>query len=69
MLKRSFAEFHAQRSHPEALQKLAEGTALLQALQAKPWPHSLQGTSRQDVEEYYHISQHIQYLTSHIQAS
>lgn len=69
MLKRSFAEFHAQRSHPEALQKLAEGTSLLQALRAKPWPHSPQGTSQQDVEDYYHLSQHIQSLTAHIQAS
>lgn len=69
MLKRSFAEFHAQRSHPEALQKLAEGTSLLQALRGKPWPHSAQGTSQQDVEEYYRISQHIQSLSSHIQAS
>ncbi len=44
MLKRSFAEFHAQRSHPEALQKLAEGKARLDALRAKPWPHSPHAT-------------------------
>ena len=67
MLKRSFAEFHAQRSHPEALQKLAEGKARLEALRAKPWPHSPQATSQQDVEEYYHLSEHIQALTNHIQ--
>ena len=69
MLKRSFAEFHAQRSHPEALQKLAEGKARLETLRAKPWPSSPHATSQQDVEEYYHLSQHIQALTNHIQAS
>ncbi|KAL3159262.1 hypothetical protein ABBQ32_011226 [Trebouxia sp. C0010 RCD-2024] len=67
MLKRSFAEFHAQRSHPEALQKLAEGKARLEALRARPWPNSPQATSQQEVEEYYHLSEHIQALTNHIQ--
>lgn len=69
MLKRSFAEFHAQRSHPEALQKLAEGKARLEALRARPWPNSPQATSQQEVEEYYHLSEHIQALTNHIQVS
>ena len=67
MLKRSFAEFHAQRSHPEALQKLAEGKARLDALKAKPWPHSPHATSQQHVQEYYHLSEHIRALTTHIQ--
>lgn len=67
MLKRSFAEFHAQRSHPEALQKLAEGKARLDALRAKPWPHSPHATSQQHVQEYYHLSEHICALTTHIQ--
>ena len=67
MLKRSFAEFHAQRSHPEALQKLAEGKARLDALRAKPWPHSPHAASQQHVQEYYHLSEHIRALTTHIQ--
>lgn len=67
MLKRSFAEFHAQRSHPEALQKLAEGKARLEALRAKPWPHSPLATSQQDVVEYYHLSDRVRALTTHIQ--
>ena len=33
MLKRSFAEFHAQRAQPEALRALEEGQARLAALQ------------------------------------
>ena len=69
MLKRSFAEFHAQRSHPEALQKLAEGKARLEALRARPWPNSPHATSQQEVEEYFHVSEHIQALTNHIQVS
>lgn len=67
MLKRSFAEFHAQRSHPEALQKLAEGKARLDALRARPWPHSPHATSQHDVQEYYHLCEHIRALTTHIQ--
>ena len=67
MLKRSFAEFHAQRSHPEALQKLAEGKARLEALRARPWPNSPCATSLQDVEEYYYLSDDIQLLTNRIQ--
>ena len=67
MLKRSFAEFHAQRSHPEALQKLAEGKARLEGLRARPWPNSPLATSQQDVEDYYHLCDHIQMLTKHIQ--
>ena len=67
MLKRSFAEFHAQQSHPEALQKLAEGKARLDAFRVKPWPHSPHATTQQDVLEYYQISERIQALTSHIQ--
>ena len=33
MLKRSFAEFHAQRAQPEALRALEEGQSRLAALQ------------------------------------
>lgn len=46
MLKRSFAEFHAQRAHPELLQALEKGQAALARLRARPWPASPLATAR-----------------------
>lgn len=46
MLKRSFAEFHAQRSAPGLAEALAKGRAALQRLNARPWPASPLGVAR-----------------------
>ncbi len=46
MLKRSFAEFHAQRGQPEQQEALRRGTEALRRLRARPWPLSPLGTSR-----------------------
>lgn len=46
MLRRSFAEFHAQRAQPELLQALERGQAALARLHARPWPASPLGTTR-----------------------
>ena len=46
MLKRSFAEFHAQRAQPELLAALERGQGALAALRARPWPASPLATSR-----------------------
>lgn len=46
MLRRSFAEFHAQRAQPELLQALEKGQAALARLHARPWPVSPLETSR-----------------------
>lgn len=67
MLKRSFAEFHAQRAAPEAREALAAGEAALEALRARPWPPSRRGTSRVEVERYLALSQRIETLDALLQ--
>ena len=69
MLKRSFAEFHAQRAAPEALEALQAGQERLAQLRARPWPHSFLGTSRRDVEEYHSVGRRIEALSSELQVS
>ena len=69
MLKRSFAEFHAQRAAPEALEALQKGQERLSQLRARPWPHSFQGTSRQDVEQYHSVGRRIEELSGELQVS
>ena len=68
MLKRSFAEFHAQRAAPEALQALERGQECLAALRARPWPGSLLGTERAEVERYQALSARIEALSAELQA-
>lgn len=67
MLKRSFAEFHAQRAAPEALEGLRLGQQRLAALHARPWPTSFLGTSREAVERYFALSQRIEALSVKLQ--
>lgn len=67
MLKRSFAEFHAQRAAPEALEALQKGQERLAQLRARPWPGSFLGTSRADVEAYHGLNRRIEDLSSELQ--
>ena len=67
MLKRSFAEFHAQRAAPEALEALQKGQQRLAQLRGRPWPHSFLGTSRQEVEEYHSMGRRIEDLSGELQ--
>lgn len=67
MLKRSFAEFHAQRAAPEALEALQKGQERLSQLRARPWPHSFQGTSRQEVDQYHSVGRRIEELSGELQ--
>ncbi|KAK9827734.1 hypothetical protein WJX81_007278 [Elliptochloris bilobata] len=67
MLKRSFAEFHAQRAAPEAREALAAGKAALAALRARPWPASRRGTPRAEVERYWALTQRIEALDALLQ--
>lgn len=67
MLKRSFAEFHAQRAAPEALEGLRLGQQRLAALRARPWPSSFLGTCREAVEQYFSLSQRIEALSVELQ--
>lgn len=67
MLKRSFAEFHAQRAAPEAAEGLRQGQQRLAALRTRPWPSSFLGTTREDVEQYFALSQRIEALSVELQ--
>ena len=67
MLKRSFAEFHAQRAAPDALEALQKGRARLDELRGHPWPASLLGTRREEVARYHALSQRIEALTVELQ--
>ncbi len=68
MLKRSFAEFHAQRAAPEAREALAAGEAALAALRAWPWPASRRGTGRPEVERYVALTRRVESLGALLQA-
>ena len=67
MLKRSFAEFRAQSAAPEQQALLVKGQAALEALRARPWPHSMQGTSRGEMEEYHAVCRRIELLGQDVQ--
>lgn len=67
MLKRSFAEFHAQRSQPAKLAALQRGQRLAEAYAARPWPTCYADCSREDVAEYYRVNERIDELTGKIQ--
>lgn len=62
MMRRSFAEHHAQRAAPEAAAALARGRAALARLRARPWPASPLGTRREEVEEYAELSERAEAL-------
>jgi antiviral helicase SKI2 len=67
MLRRSFAEFHAQRSAPEDKAAVALGHRALEKLRDKPWPETPTSLSRQEVEEYVDLSMNVERISSVIQ--
>lgn len=67
MLKRSFAEFHAQRAQPEVQEALHRGQQALRRLRARPWPQSPLGTTRDAVEEYAEIAAAAETLGDRVQ--
>ncbi len=69
MLKRSFAEFRAQTDAPEQKALLVMGQKALDALRGHPWPHSMQGTTRDEVQEYYALCHRIEQLGSDVQVN
>ena len=69
MLKRSFAEFHAQRAQPETLLAVEKGQAALAAVRARPFPEAFMGTTREDVREFHNVTADIDRLSEGVQAS
>lgn len=69
MLKRSFAEFHAQKAQPESLEAMEKGQAALARVRAQPFPDSLLGTTREDVTDYHNITQDIEDISKELQVT
>ena len=67
MLKRSFAEFHAQRAAPEALAAVEKGQAALAAVRARPFPAAFMGTTKEDVREFHDITARVDELSEAVQ--
>ena len=67
MLKRSFAEFHAQRCAPDEQKAIVAGQNALVKLQEKPWPVSSMASTKEEVEHYVDISLRAERLGSQIQ--
>ena len=51
MLKRSFAEFHAQRSQPGRLAEVAAGEVMVEAYDSTPWPTCFRGCTEEQVDK------------------
>jgi len=69
MLKRSFAEFHAQKAQPESRLALERGQKALAAVKARPLPEAMLGTTREDVRQFHNISQDIRDLSDDVQVT
>ena len=67
MLKRSFAEFHAQKAQPESLEAMGKGQAALARVRAQPFPAALLGTSKEEVVDYHNITQDIDDISKELQ--
>ena len=67
MLKRSFAEFHAQKAQPEAISALKKGQTSLQQLQEAAFPEACFGTTKTDVQEFHSITMAIDELSTEFQ--
>ncbi|EFJ42164.1 hypothetical protein VOLCADRAFT_107417 [Volvox carteri f. nagariensis] len=67
MLKRSFAEFHAQRAAPAGAAELSDVERRLAAAAAAPWPATSLGCSREEVEEYADLCEQLEVLYAQLQ--
>lgn len=68
MLKRSFAEWRAQRSMPKGQKQLEEVERRLTRTMLIPWPQCIAGCSKEEVEDYLHVTIKIEELNAKIQA-
>ena len=64
MIRRSFAEFHAQRALPDQQKLLAAAQAKVAELAQAPWPECYAGCTREEVEEYADLAAACEHLTS-----
>ena len=64
MIRRSFAEFHAQRALPDQQKLLAAAQAKVAELAQAPWPECYAGCTREEVEEYADLAAACEDLTA-----
>jgi antiviral helicase SKI2 len=64
MIRRSFAEFHAQRALPDQQKLLAAAQAKVAELAQAPWPECYAGCTREEVEEYADLAATCEDLTA-----
>lgn len=69
MLRRSFAEFHAQRAQPGKSAALAAGQAQLAVYHSTPWPGCVRGCSKAQLVEYCELGQRIDTVSKQLQVS
>ena len=67
MMRRSFAEFHAQRSGPQDRETLRIGQKALDNLRTRSWPTSPQALTKEEIEDYVELSLNAERLTEIIQ--
>lgn len=67
MLRRSFAEFHAQRAQPGKSAALAAGVAQLDVYRNTPWPQCIKGCDKQQLMEYCELNKKIADITEQLQ--
>src|SRR5689334_8777967 len=67
MLRRSFAEFHAQRAQPGKSAALSAGAAQLDVYRSTPWPDCIRGCDREQLVEYCDITQKITDINEQLQ--
>lgn len=53
MLKRSFAEHHAQKAQPGNIAQVEKAEHAIKALQNREWPTCYKNCSREEIEGYH----------------
>lgn len=67
MLRRSFAEFHAQRAQPGKSAALTAGQARLAEYASMAWPSCIKGCDRHQLETYVSLGQRIDDISEKLQ--
>ena len=69
MLKRSFAEFFAQRGQPHLLKAIEQGQQWLVRYDVQCWSKEQDNINRADLEYYWNLCNEIHLLTQQIQVT
>ena len=64
MLKRSFAEFHAQKAIGSQILKIEKADRILEGLKGKKWPDCRQNCTKLVLRHYYDVHQRLKLLSA-----